>query len=51
MTTYISKTISKFDSEYTYIERTNDNGTVDMIPSDESNSDYQDYLRWLDNHD
>jgi len=51
MTTYVSKIISKFDSEYTYIERTNDDGTVDMIPTDPANSDYQRYLRWLENPD
>jgi hypothetical protein len=26
-----------------------ENGTISFIPCDESNSDYQRYLRWLEN--
>lgn len=33
------------------IERTNADGSVSYIPCDESNSDYQRYLRWLENPD
>ena len=40
--------------KYTYIE--NENGSIlrsdgAVIPADESNSDYQRYLRWLENPD
>ena len=31
--------------------RTNEDGTKSWIPLDESNSDYQRYLRWLENPD
>jgi hypothetical protein len=31
------------------IKRNNADGTVSWIPIDESNSDYQAYLRWLEN--
>lgn len=31
------------------ISRQNDDGTVTSIPMDEANSDYQRYLRWLEN--
>ena len=37
------------DLGYTYIEKTDDDGKVWSIPMDESNSDYQRYLRWLEN--
>ena len=33
------------------IERTEKNGIVSYIPEDEANSDYQRYLRWLENPD
>lgn len=35
------------ESEYGYIIW-NDNGAVRYVPKDEGNSDYQRYLRWLD---
>ena len=31
------------------IKRDNPDGTIDWIPMDESNSDYQRYLAWLEN--
>ena len=33
------------------IKRENFNGSVSFIPADESNGDYQAYLRWLENPD
>jgi hypothetical protein len=33
------------------IVRTDDNGEKSYIPSDSANSDYQAYLRWLENPD
>jgi hypothetical protein len=33
------------------IKKTNTDGTISYIPLDESNSDYQAYLRWLENPD
>ena len=34
-----------------YIERDNGDGTLSTIPLDLANSDYQRYLRWLENPD
>lgn len=31
--------------------RNNDDGSVTLIPTDPANSDYQRYLRWLENPD
>lgn len=31
-----------------YIIRTTEDGTISHIPCDESNADYQRYLRWLE---
>lgn len=31
------------------IERTNEDGSISFIPAVEGNSDYQAYLRWLEN--
>lgn len=31
-----------------YVERTDDNGVSWAIPFDEANTDYQEYLKWLD---
>ena len=36
---------------FTYIEATYEDGTVTHIPADTGNSDYQRYLRWLENPD
>jgi hypothetical protein len=33
------------------IKATYDNGVILLIPKDEANSDYQRYLRWLENPD
>jgi hypothetical protein len=33
------------------IKRNNNDGTVSWIPMDESNSDYQRYLRWVEDPD
>ena len=33
------------------IERKNEDGSVSFIPKDEANSDYQRYLRWVENPD
>ena len=35
----------------TIIHRDNGDGTTSTIPSDSANSDYQRYLRWLENPD
>jgi hypothetical protein len=34
-----------------FIVKSNDDGSETWIPADESNSDYQRYLRWLENPD
>ena len=34
-----------------FIVRTNEDGTQSWIPCDKANSDYQRYLRWLENPD
>ena len=33
----------------TFIEKTEDDGKIWLVPIDESNSDYQRYLAWLEN--
>lgn len=45
--------IKKFswDSQRDYIIRDNGDGTTTCIPADESNSDYQTYLKWLDGYE
>jgi len=43
------KISNEFD--FTYIKWTDAEGKVYSIPMDESNSDYQRYLRWLENPD
>ena len=35
----------------TFVKRTDNNGVETHIPSDLANSDYQRYLRWLENPD
>jgi hypothetical protein len=37
--------------DYSYVERTDPNGKIWAIPMDKANSDYQAYLRWLENPD
>lgn len=37
---------SSYGEEYV---KWDDNGTIRFIPMEESNSDYQRYLRWLEN--
>jgi len=34
-----------------FIVKKNDDSSFSIIPIDESNSDYQSYLRWLENPD
>ena len=34
-----------------FIARENEDGSISVIPKDETNSDYQRYLRWLENPD
>ncbi len=34
---------------YEYIERINEDGSISLIPEDPANSDYQEYLKWLEN--
>lgn len=51
MTQYTEKVIKTLDIEYSYIEAVNDDGTISSIPKDPTNSDYQRYLRWLENPD
>lgn len=46
MTTY--KVITSEISGSSFVERINDNGTIDYIPMNESNSDYQRYLASLE---
>ncbi len=37
--------------DYSLIKRTDTDGKISWIPKDEANSDYQRYLRWLENPD
>jgi len=39
----------KYETMKDYILRFNTDGTVSSIPLDPSNSDYQRYLKWLEN--
>ena len=39
------------DNTQTFVVRTEPDGKTWWIPMDESNSDYQRYLRWLENPD
>jgi hypothetical protein len=34
--------------ELSFIQRTNTDGSISTIPTDPANSDYQRYLKWLD---
>lgn len=47
MSTYKLITNEYMGTTFEVIERTDDDGTVWSIPSDESNSDYQAYLAYL----
>ena len=40
-----------YEKTETAIIRYNKDGSITSIPSDEANSDYQRYLRWLENPD
>ena len=44
-----TKEIGRLENEY--IVRNNEDGSQTYIPMDEANSDYQAYLRWLENPD
>lgn len=46
MKTY--KVIISEISGSSFIERINYNGTIDYIPMNEANSDYQEYLKWIE---
>jgi hypothetical protein len=35
---------TEFSAEYTFIKRTNEDGSISGIPLDEANADYQAYL-------
>ena len=39
---------SKTEPSVTVIKRTDEDGSVWWIPMDEANSDYQEYLRWVE---
>ena len=43
--------IIEIDENSQVIQRSNDDGSVSFIPTDPANSDYQRYLRWLENPD
>lgn len=45
--------IDQYTDEVTgqVLRRNNDDGTISYIPQVEGNSDYQRYLRWLENPD
>lgn len=41
--------IKNENNEVVTIKKTNNDGSVSYIPTDSANSDYQAYLRWLEN--
>jgi hypothetical protein len=41
--------VTEFDNKV--IKRTSEQGEIIWIPADSANSDYQRYLRWLENPD
>jgi hypothetical protein len=51
MTKPIYETVTNEEYNDTQIKRTNPDGSISWIPMDEANSDYQRYLRWLENPD
>lgn len=48
MKQYTEKTMPRGEQ---YIECISEDGTISLIPCDPANSDYQRYLRWLENPD
>ena len=47
---YTEKTYtSNMFGDFKVIELANNDGTISAIPADPANSDYQRYLRWLEN--
>lgn len=45
---YQAKTLEYFGQEYQQITRFNADGSTTSIPDDPANSDYAEYLRWLE---
>ncbi len=43
--TYTEKTL---DNQYSFIERVDENGIISCIPIEPANSDYQQYLKWVE---
>lgn len=43
--------INVLDKVEKLIKRNNEDGSISFIPKDLANSDYQRYLRWLENPD
>ena len=39
----------KYGSEISSIEKTAEDGSIWSIPFDEANTDYQEYLKWVEN--
>ena len=49
MTTFnLLETTNSFGNPDTLIQKIDDNGTVWVIPKDLANSDYQEYLKWVE---
>ena len=48
MTKYKLKKVESSFGEIESLEYTDENGIISFIPIDQSNSDYQRYLRWLE---
>lgn len=40
--------IIKTEPNWEYIARTNDDGSISVIPIDLANSDYKEYLKWTE---
>jgi hypothetical protein len=47
MTTYKLVTEVSTGQEYTFVKRTEEDGSVFLIPTDPANTDYQAYLAWV----
>lgn len=41
--------MAKYTEEEFMIKRENEDGSISFIPKDETNSDYQAYLKWFEN--